>query len=270
MLTHSNWKFEKFISQKFNSNDLKAIEATSADNVVLHVEATVVWHVENPANAARRAADTMGGGRDTIAALTDDVKKQSRASLAMYIGELRYMDAVHMSSMIQEKRRTAQLGEAEEQEDVDPPEYSRLYDDERMDTCVRHANATAVQYGVQIVSINIVSATPADKHLAIELAQGALAAATSEQTETEAHAKAAAASIRNAADNDNKILRAECKAQCEVIKAEGEKEAADLVASSALACELQRLTALKPILADKTSYFFGSDPGNLSTLMSQK
>ena len=35
LLDHRNWKFQKFISQKIQSNNLDRISATSADNVLM-------------------------------------------------------------------------------------------------------------------------------------------------------------------------------------------------------------------------------------------
>jgi len=273
MLTHRNWKFEKFMSLKFQSNDLKAIEATSADNVNLHVEATVVWHITEPAHAARTAADTMGGqeNQDTIKMLQNDVLKQARASLAMYIGELRYMDTFHMASSIQDARRNAKHGVAPtidnledpvDQQPCDgdaPPEYSKLYDDARMGGCVQHSNNITSAYGVRIISINIISATPADRSLSEALAKGALALANAEMIETKAHANAKASKILVDQENDNMMSQAQAEADSAIIEAEGKKQAAALMEASPLACELQRLQAMKGVLSDKSAFFFGSD-----------
>merc|ERR1711907_14161 len=59
MLTHRQWKFEKFIPQKIQTNDLEKVEATSADNVVLSTTATVNWLISDVMLAARMAAETM-------------------------------------------------------------------------------------------------------------------------------------------------------------------------------------------------------------------
>ena len=37
LLTHRNWKFQKYMSQKVHSDDMPTIEATSADNVLMAV-----------------------------------------------------------------------------------------------------------------------------------------------------------------------------------------------------------------------------------------
>lgn len=278
MLTHCNWKFEKFLSQKISSNDLKQISATSSDNVNLLVEATVVWHVDKPGNAARRAADTMqnsgvsiGATNDsdrTLASLTDDVLKQARASLAMFIGELRYMDTFHMSSTIQEKRRNKKKPVQAPVVEGAPPEYSSLHDKDKMAACVAHANETTSQYGVLINSINIISANPADKKLSDSLAKGALAAAAAERIETEAHANAKASRIKIETDNRIDLEKATAEAKATVIEAKGVKAASDKIEESKLASELQRLKVMNGLLPSQSTFFFGADGAAMNSVMS--
>merc|ERR1719171_2410128 len=108
MLTHRNWKFEKLISLKIQTDDLGPFRASSADNVVLETTATVNWRVQDPHLAARMAADTMSSYVDGKAArvvgvgagsnLRRDVLKQAVASLAAAIGGIRYADDVHISA----------------------------------------------------------------------------------------------------------------------------------------------------------------------------
>eukprot|EP00662_Eupelagonemidae_sp_cell21_P034268 gene34268-46460_t len=40
LLNHRNWKFEKFITRKIQTDDLQRIEAITGDNVLMHVDAT--------------------------------------------------------------------------------------------------------------------------------------------------------------------------------------------------------------------------------------
>jgi hypothetical protein len=106
LLSHRNWKFEKFVTQKIQTNDLQRIEATSADNVMMHTDATVVWKISSVAEAARWSAETMqSDGSDAkktmqsdIKKLRNDVLKQATASLAAFIGEIRYSDSFHISA----------------------------------------------------------------------------------------------------------------------------------------------------------------------------
>ena len=85
LLTHRNWKFEKFVSTKIQTDELNRIEAANADNVIMLVDATVLWRISDVETAVRMSAETMGsdGTRttQTIVKLRNDVLKQSKASL---------------------------------------------------------------------------------------------------------------------------------------------------------------------------------------------
>merc|ERR1719313_960867 len=59
LLTHKNWKFQKYISEKIQSDNLKRIEATSADNVLMAVDATVIWRITDVETAALNSAETI-------------------------------------------------------------------------------------------------------------------------------------------------------------------------------------------------------------------
>lgn len=50
LLTHRNWKFEKFVSMKIQTNILEKIEAPSADNVLMTVAATINWRISGNHN----------------------------------------------------------------------------------------------------------------------------------------------------------------------------------------------------------------------------
>merc|ERR1711998_643111 len=106
LLNHRNWKFEKFMTEKIQTDKLPTIYATSADNVMMETEATVVWRVTDVQAAARMSAETMrSDGADIISAadadihkLRNDVLQQATASLAAFIGEIRYSDSFHISA----------------------------------------------------------------------------------------------------------------------------------------------------------------------------
>merc|ERR1712203_340 len=99
MLTHRNWKFEKFMTKKLQTNDVGPIQVTTGDNVPLEATATVVWIIEDAQLAARMAANTMQTARPTagtkassgasdaefdISKLRQDVIRQVVASLAAF------------------------------------------------------------------------------------------------------------------------------------------------------------------------------------------
>merc|ERR1712086_524202 len=122
---------------------------------------------------------------------------------------------------------------------------------------VTHANKITCRYGVEVMSINIISAIPADPNLREALAKGALATAQAEQIETQARAEAKAAQIRVETENRNLTLLAEAEAEAMRIRASGQMEAAQQIESSALACELAKITA----------FFFGSDASNIGSIL---
>jgi len=258
LLNHRNWKFEKFMTQKIQTNDLQRIEATSADNVMMHTDATVVWRVSQVDDAAKWSAETMNSdGSDTrcssqtdIKKLRNDVLKQATASLAAFIGDIRYSDSFHVSAAGPSTYTAQPATEAS-------CAMSAIFDGTRMASAVEAANAITQTYGVTIVSINIISAVPADKDLQQALARGAVASADAERAETVARGEAKAVRIR-----------AEADAEAERIRAEGAKAAAELLEQSAVAVELARITKTGEALQGKgtNTLFFGSDSTNVGSL----
>ena len=43
LLSHKNWKFEKFMTLKIQTDDLQSIQATSADNIMMSVRWPRRW-----------------------------------------------------------------------------------------------------------------------------------------------------------------------------------------------------------------------------------
>ena len=64
-----------------------------------------------------------------------------------------------------------------------------------MGSAVEHANRVTRNYGVEVMSINIISATPVDSQLTRALATGAVASAEALQAETQARGQARAVAI---------------------------------------------------------------------------
>lgn len=259
LLNHRNWKYEKMMTQKIQTNDLQRIEATSADNVMMHTDATVVWRISNVDDAAKYSAETMShDGKDSkpgmsdISKLRNDVLKQATASLAAFIGEIRYSDSFHISAA-GSSTATAKPVQAEAQCS------QSIFDSARMASAVEAANLITQTYGVSILSINIISAVPADKSLQQALAKGAVASADAERAETVAHGEAKAVRIR-----------AEADAEAEKIRAEGARSAADLLSTNQVAVELAKISKVGDALqgAGTNTLFFGADSSALGSLMS--
>jgi len=300
LLTHQKWRFEKFITLKIQTDDLEKIEAASADNIIMRVNSTVVWRIVNVQTAATMAAETMAStGRDgdvtaDIVKLRRDVLKQAIASLASFIGSVNYSDSFHVAAAAQ---RTAEqplpamatavdggLG-AEMQEA--PPQASRggaenpLFDQVGMTEAVNHANVITMTYGVEICSINIISANPVDKNLMNSLASGAVAAAEALQSETaargnakalqiEAEATAATRRIEAASIAEAECVKAKGDAEAEVTRAEGSKKAADLIGESDVAVALAKIDRSSQAIAKADKVFFGQEPAYMQHVLGRQ
>merc|ERR1711977_223806 len=181
--------------------------------------------------------------------LCNDVLKQATASLAAFIGDIRYSDSFHVSAAGPSVVTAVPVGAA--------PPCSAIFDGNRMASAVDAANAVTQTYGVTILSINIISAIPADHDLQQALAKGAVASAEAEQAETVAQGDAKAARIR-----------AEGDADAEKIRAEGARAAAELLATSDVAVELCKIDKVGKAIGGSSTLFFGADAHNLGGLLS--
>ena len=101
LLTHRNHKFEKFITCKIQTDDLKRIEVMTGDNVLMHVDATVCGRSTMSSSAPRRRPRRCQGDKGqhrraaesvhTIEKLRADVLKQAEASLSALIGKVKHL-----------------------------------------------------------------------------------------------------------------------------------------------------------------------------------
>merc|ERR1719440_1137795 len=92
-----------------------------------------------------------------------------------------------------------------------------LYDVEKMMSAVSHANRVTRTYGVEVMSINIISAAPCDAALTKSLASGAVASAKSLQAETQARGAANAMRISAQAEAEKARIEAEGRADSQKI-----------------------------------------------------
>jgi len=288
LLNHKNWRFEKFLTLKIQTDDLEQIKATSADNITMQVTSTVTWCIKNPTLAATMGAETMAVGSKAvssdIAKLRQDVLKQAIASLASFIGGVNYSDSFHMAASVQgqgtqgKKTRAPGGDEPESEEKTSKTMDNPLYDVSRMNDAVAHANVTAMTYGVEILSINILSAVPIDVELTKALACGAVASAQALQAETAARGNAKAMKLDATAAADKARIEAEGLAQAEVIRAkataesarlvaEGNTDAANRLSTNAVAVDLARMDKSAQLLGKSDKFFFGQEPSYLSSLV---
>lgn len=290
MLTHRNWKFEKFITQKLQTNDVGPITVTTGDNVPLETTATVNWRIEDVVLAARMAANTMPGATAQhsgqrggvvqvatgvephlfdITKLRQDVLRQVTASLAAFVGSVSYSShggAALSRSVAGPARKSSGAGgfgsltaEPDHEPGDDKDGAKALFDREKLDSSVEHANEICGQYGVKILSINLISAYPADRSLLEALSQGAVATVAAEQTETAARGESNALLLRARAEAESERIRAEGHAAAEAICAEGSLKAAKLLEDSEVATTIAKLRASGTALGEgkANSFFFG-------------
>lgn len=288
LLTHRNWKFQKYISTKIQSTTMKRIEATSADNVLMAVDATVIWRINDVDTAARNSAETISktGGDATnsdlgdIHKLTNDVLKQAEASLAAFIGAVQYSDTFGVAAAAQGDGIVPTVSATALDADNQPApapasqhsqgkeDYSSpLFDLAKLDSCVRHANEITKTYGVHIISINVVSAVPADRDLQSALAQGAVAAAEAQKFETVARGRASAATIEAEGIASADVAKARGMAEAEQIRADGARKAADMLAASDVAVKFAMVDKTGAALSDKSTFFFGNEAGKLDAVL---
>jgi len=299
LLTHQKWSFEKFITLKIQTDELERIKAASADNVIMSVNSTVVWRIKDVKIAATMAAETMGSSVDIeasadISKLRRDVLKQAIASLAGFIGSVNYSDSFHVAAAAQRRLETADVVIVADDGAPVPSHGHKaaenpMFDVDGMSEAVSHANQITSKFGIEICSINIISANPVDDILTASLATGAVASAEALQAETQARgmakalkidadaraialkitssSQAEAEVIKAKAEADSEILKAEGAKQATILRAEGSKEAAQLLESSEVAVTLETMKAAALAIKSSDKFFFGQEPSYMSNIV---
>jgi len=162
LLSHRNHKFEKFISCKIQTDDLKRIEVMTGDNVLMHVDATVCWQIEDVKLCAEKAAETMhqqsGNSKsndnsiNTIKKLRSDVLKQAEASLSALIGKVNFSDTFAAATIMQTGIAPTPVvmgAEAASMSAVPQPHEADnlLFNIDKLNDAVTHANAMTTRRG---------------------------------------------------------------------------------------------------------------------------
>lgn len=266
------------------------------------VNSTVVWRIKDARVAATMAAETMSSSGESVAAdiakLRRDVLKQAIASLAGFIGSVNYSDSFHVAAAAARKMETVEAvavtsstapglgsgGAPEGRSCTDNP----MFDSLGMSEAVSHANQITFKFGVEVISINIISANPVDDHLTASLATGAVASAEALQAETaargrakalkiesdsfaikrqiDAESQAAATLVKARADGEAEKVRAEGAKEAEILRAEGSKAAAELIGSSEIAVTLETMKASALAIKKSDKFFFGQEPSYMQNL----
>jgi len=287
LLTHRNWKFEKFITCKIQTDNLQRIEVMTGDNVLMHCHATVCWSITDVQRCAERAAETMvhhgnksgdkkNQGLGTIDKLRNDVLKQAEASLSALVGKVNFSNTFSAATALQVGQVPLVAGDDPGEAGLPAPSQpvdandvsSLLFDVDKLKCSVAHANDMTSRYGVEVLSINIISAKPADDKLMQCLAKGAVAAAEAQQLETIARGRAKAATIDARGTADALKISAQADAEAEVTRAEGSKKAASLLNEQEVAVKLATISATGAALKGaQSNLILGQDPSNIGAML---
>jgi regulator of protease activity HflC (stomatin/prohibitin superfamily) len=275
------------VSTKIQTDELKRIEAASADNVIMLVDATVLWRVSNVDTAVRMSVETMHSdgskANPTTEKLCNDILKQAEASLAFFVGTINFSDSMAAAAMTQRSRdkerelpvAVAQRAPAQGPSSDNTPHHQEavefnLYHNDKLDDAMSHANEITKTYGVEIISINIISAIPGDKKLQESLAAGAVAAAEAQMMEITAQGKSRAMKIEAKAKAEQTMILAKADADADILRAEGAKQAADMLSTNAVSVDLAKIDRTGKALAGEgnhASFFFGAQPQDIQHLL---
>merc|ERR1719421_73171 len=273
LLTHRNWKFEKFMTSKIQTDDLKRIEVMAGDNVLMFVDTTVCWNIDNVQKCAERAAVTMHtAGREeastqTVQKLRADVLKQAEASLSALIGKVNFSGTFSAATAVQ-VGQVVSGGKSAQSSTPQQNDSSLLFDIDKLSDAVLHANEMTQRYGVDVLSINIISAKPESASLMESLAKGAVAAAEAQQLETTARGHAKAATIRARGNGEATLITAQADADAEITRAKGSNAAAGILEEHEVAVRLATIGATGNALGNsKSNLILGAEPSSLSNLL---
>lgn len=171
-----------------------------------------------------------------------DVLKQAEASLSSFIGTVDYSGSFSHSAALQGgATEVIVMAEPEPELEAAKDVGDTMFAGPGMVSAIAHANEMTMNYGVKILSINIIQAQPNDDALMMQLAQGAVAAAQARQAETTAHGKARALEVEAQGIARSQIIKAKGSAEAEKIAAEGALKAAQLLEQSPIAKELAKI-----------------------------
>merc|ERR1712176_126292 len=202
------------------------------------------------------------GAEFDISKLRQDMIRQVVASLAAFIGTVKYASHGH-AGMAKGIEGDSRNGSRIEPDPEDTKEYvggrQALFDREQLSSSVEHGNEICRRYGVKILSINLISASPSDRGLLDALTQGAVATVAAEQTETAARGEAQALLLKARAEAEATRIRAQGESEAENLRAEGSLKAAKQLETSDVAIALAKLKTSGACLAEgnANSFFFG-------------
>merc|ERR1719487_1878153 len=221
-----------------------------------------------------------GKGAGTIDKLRNDVLKQAEASLSALVGKVSFSSTFSAATALQipsasvaaatvvDSGSSPKQAWAPKVDRAEKDAVALLFDVDKLQCSVMHANDMTSRYGVVVLSINIISAKPADKTLMTALAKGAVAAAEAQQLETIAGGRAKAATIDARGCADALKISAQAAAEAEVTRAEGSRQAGCLLNEQPVAVQLAMIAANGDALKGaKSNLILGKDASGIGSML---
>lgn len=299
LLTHQKWRFERFMCMKIQSDELNQMSASTADNLLVAVDATLTWKISTAPKAAVLMTESVLRSDVSIGTATDDelgnvgklrryVHQQATSGIAKFIGSINYSDYfLYVRSILKSRESIDETSNLDNDRGINIS--NPFFDEEGMNEAVEVANNITQQFGVEVIGINIVSATPINKGLTTMLASGAISSAEALQNEAkargeakrlkieaeaeavakkiQAESEAEAVLIKAKAEAEAEILRSDGAKAAEILRAEGSKEVASLLETSKFAVALETIKTSAGAIKDTDKFFFGQEPQYLSNLV---
>ena len=269
VLTHAAWKFEYMLPLHTQTDEFFSDLATSADNIQMRVRASVVWKVADPklvrtnltvARNLREWLKTKSASK-VMERLRKNVIQQVMACISKFTAMVCYCDTFHASAAFAADQQGVR-GRSRSATSTDNP----FFDSAKLSKTLDLANAITRQYGVQVVAIDVVEATPLDSKLRDVLTVGAQAAADAMQLARVKQGEADAKLVVERSKAESLVAAAKGKAEAMLIEAVGESdamiveaeghiEAAKKLGSDPLTLLLERLRISNEILGGGEKLF---------------
>jgi regulator of protease activity HflC (stomatin/prohibitin superfamily) len=223
LLTHQKWKFEMFINMKVQSEDLRSVNVASADNILMNLDATMVWKIVDAEKAAIMVTETIFRSDVSLGTMTDDeggglsklrrdILKQTVAAIARFVSAINYADYFNAVSSVMrldeddhDNEHSNRMVYDSEKQNIDNP----MFDYGKLVMAVKDANKITFEFGVEIMSVSIISANPANATLMNSLSTSAVASAEALQAETHARGMAKSMDIEARAAAATKKIESE-------------------------------------------------------------
>lgn len=302
LLTHQKWRFERFLNMKLQADDICDFKATTADKILVSIDATVTWRVTIAEKAAMIVTESGNRTESDISldtSISDDMgslnKLRNQVMAHAMSGLLHFISSVQYSDYF--LRLQTSLTSKETENKLDKLGYntkndfiSTIFDEQRLNDLLDDVNRKIEEFGVEVLEVSVIAVNNCEEENSKSaFALGAMSSVeslhihakaieTANATKIEAEAKAVARTIQAKSEAESLIIkvkadaaasikRSEGEKVAELIRAEGSKEVAKILATSKLAERLEIIKVSASAIKDTDKFFFGKEPQYISNLV---